>query len=155
MKRAILFAVLFASASLYALVRGGAPERVAAVGYLAAYIGSFLLVTSGASQFQSTEWALFLVDAILAALLVILALHANRYWTIWAASLQIVSLSAHVADFVVPEIAAPAYALTLIVWSYLALPILLVGTTRHQKRKTHYGDDPSWSNLANSTPNLR
>jgi hypothetical protein len=145
MENVILFAVLLALATLYALVQGGAPERAVALGYLAAYVGSAYFAANRTDQYFSLEWGLFAVDSLLAICLVLFALHANRYWTLWAASIQIVSLAAHFAKLVVPELVAPAYGLTLIVWSYLAIPVLFFGTHRHRKRQQRFGEYPGWS----------
>jgi hypothetical protein len=147
MERAIFFAVMLASTTLYALVRGGAPERATAGVYLAAYAGTIFFASDRVDQFQAIEWGLFAVDAVLAFCLVLIALHANRYWTLWSASVQLVSLAAHFAKLIVPELVAPAYALTLIVWSYLAIPLLVLGTRRHRARTNEFGEDQSWSSF--------
>ena len=145
MERALVFAALLACTVLYALVRGGTPERLAALAYLMAYLGGVALTISRSDAFQSVELGVLATDAALAAVLVTIALRANRYWTIWAASLQTVALAGHLAKFIVPEILAPAYAITLIVWSYAAIPVLALATLRHQMRISTYGGDPDWS----------
>lgn len=145
MERALIFAAAFTFAALFALVRGGAPERWAAALYTAAYAVTIALALFKSSSFQTIEWGIFAVDIALMVSLVILALIANRYWTLWAASLQVVGILAHLAKLMVPEILAPAYAATLLIWSYAAVPLLITGTIRHRKRISHYGSDASWT----------
>lgn len=145
MERALAFAVLFALTVLYALLRGGTPERLAALAYLLAYLAGVALTANRSDAFQSVELGILMTDAALAAALVIIATRANRYWTIWAASLQTVALTGHLAKFVVPEILAPAYAVTLIVWSYAAIPVLAIATLRHQQRMSARGQDLAWT----------
>jgi hypothetical protein len=145
MERALIFAALQILACLYALGKGGAPERWAAVSYAAAFAASIAATLFANSFYSTLEWGVFAVDLLLAAALLLLALHANRYWTLWAASFQIVAICAHLAKMLVPEILAPAYAAVLIIWSYAAIPLLMIGTMRHQSRLIRYGSDANWS----------
>jgi hypothetical protein len=145
MFRVIIFAVLLALIALYAVIRGGTPERMVAGGYLGAYAGSAFFASDRLLTYQTLEIGVLFIDIALAGFLLSITLFANRYWTIWAASAQMVGLFAHFAKLVIPEIAAPAYGLTLIFWSYLSLPILFMGTKRHHQRKRRFGSDASWS----------
>lgn len=145
MERALAFAALLVCTVLYALVRGGTPERLAALAYLMTYLAGVALTVQRSDAFQSVELGVLVTDAALAAVLVTIAVRANRYWTIWAASLQTVALTGHLAKFVIPEILAPAYAITLIAWSYAAIPVLALATLRHQQRVSTFGRDPDWS----------
>ncbi len=147
MEHALVFAALLALSVLYALARGGAPERLAALAYLAAYVATLAIALHKHDAFHSMEWGVLSVDLVLAAALLALALRANRYWTLWAASIQIVGIAAHLAKLLVPEILAPAYAVTLIVWSYAAIPLLIGGSLRHRQRLSNGGFDTGWSPL--------
>jgi hypothetical protein len=141
----IAFAILMTLCFAYALVRGGSPERCVVAMYLSAYVATMSASEITRYSYTSVDMSLIAIDIILTFGLVYLALLANRYWILWAASLQIVGITAHFAKLVVPEILAPAYALTLIVWSYAALPTLVIGTHRHRQRMALHGSDASWS----------
>jgi len=145
MERALLFTGLLFLASAYALVRGGKPERYAALMYLTAFTASALSVEIGPTPYQKFNWGIVAIDIALAVSLGALALRANRYWTIWATSIQLVAIFAHLAKLLVPEIAAMAYEITLLVWSYASIPILAIATHRHQQRVQRGGPELHWS----------
>lgn len=145
MERALLFTGLLAFACAYAIVRGGKPERYAAGMYLTAFLASVLFAQIGSRLYDSINWGIVSVDVLLALSLGALALHANRYWTIWASSIQAVAVLAHTAKLLVPEIAAMAYEITLLVWSYAVIPVLIGATYRHQTRIRQNGVDRNWS----------
>lgn len=145
MERALAYAGVFALVSLYALIRGGAPERSAAVLYISAYLGSVAVTQLYHEDYYSVQWLVLGIDILLLAALTNLALKANRYWGIWAASFQLIAVIAHLAVALFPSIQGGAYATALLIWSYAVLPLLVLATYRHQQRKAQYGQDPSWS----------
>lgn len=145
MERAIAFALALALVSAYALIKGGAPERYAAALYCTAYVLSIAATQVSPDYYASVEWSVMAIDIALLLALGSLALRANRYWGIWATSFQLVAVIAHLARIVVPQIAADAYAIALLVWSYAALPLLAVATYRHVERTKRFGEDPSWT----------
>ena len=149
MARALIFSGLLLLASFYAIARGGKPERYAAFMYLAAFVASVLSAQFGSELYHSINWGIAAADLTLAVSLGALALHANRYWTIWASSIQIVAILAHLAKLMVPEIAATAYEITLLVWSYAVIPLLTVATYRHRQRLKSTGEDLEWSQSDN------
>ena len=113
--------------------------------YLVAYILSAWVTQLTNEHYDSVQWMVLGIDCGLLAALVNLALKANRYWAIWAASFQLVAVIAHSAMILFPNIAAPAYATALLIWSYAVLPMLGVATYRHNRRKACHGTDPAWS----------
>jgi hypothetical protein len=145
MERALFFSGLLLLASVYASVRGGKPERLAALMYLTAFAASALSAQLGHRLYYTINWGIVASDIALAVSLAALALRANRYWTIWATSIQIVGIIAHLAKLIVPEIAATAYEITLLVWSYAAIPVLMIATYRHRERVMRFGLDANWS----------
>jgi hypothetical protein len=116
--------------------RGGKPERIAAALFVIAGFGSWIFVGKGSSIFSSTEWGLFAIDFCLFLGLVALALSVDRYWPMWLASLQFVSVWMHPAFGVSETKMAYAYAVASIIWSYPMLLILALGSLRHHAR-TH------------------
>ncbi len=144
MIHATLFLGLLLLASLYAFWRGGQPEKSAAMLYVGAYVASYFAVSISRQFYSSFELGIFAVDVALAAALIALALRANRYWTLWAASIQIISVLGHMAKLIIPQILAPAYAMTLIIWSYASLPLLIAATMRHHQRKKISGRYADW-----------
>jgi hypothetical protein len=132
MEQLIFFSTL-AISSVIAWHRGGAPERVAAVLFILAAFASTLIVR-GPHMFAEVEWGLFTVDFLLFAALVALALISDRYWPMWLASFQLVSVCMHPAFGLTTSKKAFAYAIASIIWSYPMLLILVLGAVRHQRR---------------------
>lgn len=145
MERALIFTGLLLLAIVYALVRGDKPERYAALMYMIAFAASALSAQLGSDLYHAINWGIVAIDIALAVSLGALALRANRYWTLWATSIQIVAIFAHLAKLLVPEIAAMAYEITLLVWSYAAIPVLMIATYRHHERVRQNGPELNWS----------
>lgn len=145
MVEVIFYNLLMFSCWAYALFRGGAPERA---GSTIQVIGSLLTVAAASSashRFSSLETGIFLVDVGVLVAFVILALRANRFWPLWVAALQAVGTAGHVVKFADPTIIRWAYFVSLIIWSYPILLLMILGTWHHQQRLARYGADPSWS----------
>ena len=145
MERALLFAASLLLVSLYALIKGGAPERSAAALYLTAYGMSAAATQWTDSDYLGVQWLILGIDFALLIALAVLASMANRYWGIWAASFQLIAVIAHLAVVLFPQIAAQAYALALLIWSYAMLPLMAAATYRHQQRLDQFGEDPAWA----------
>lgn len=147
MSRVLLFNMLQMLASGYALMRGGAPERLAGIALLAAAFATRMFGQQSALPFSSIEFGVLIVDLTLMAVLLILVLYADRWWTFWAAALHVLGLGAHLARVLSPDIERVAYAILTAAWSYPMLMLLVAGTYRHQQRKQWLGVDRDWSGL--------
>lgn len=130
----IFFFVLLGASCLIAWLRGGTPERIACVFFAVASIISTLIVSDRGAMFSEIEMGLFATDTALFLSLVGLALTADRYWPMWLASLQMVSVFMHPAFGFSETKMAFAYAVASIFWSYPMMIILVVGAFRHHRR---------------------
>lgn len=151
----MLYYLLLFAACTYALFRGGAPERIAAILYPVATLLTVLAAPQWEWRSDGIDWGVFVVDAALFAALVLLALHANRFWPIWASALQGFGLLGHVAVLAAPNIAPVVYASMVAIAAYPMLLLLAAGTYRHQKLIAEVGADPSWTDFsrrAGATP---
>lgn len=83
--------------------------------------------------------------ADLFAMLIIVALRADRGWPLLIAALQFDAVGAHLVKLVAPETIRVAYALLITVWSWPTQMLLAVGTWRHVRRVRREGNDRSWS----------
>src|SRR5687767_7234715 len=101
MVRAFLFLGFFVVSFGYAMLRGGAPERTAALLLLAGLVGS---TTAGIfhlpGQFSSVPVSLAIVDCLLGLALAALAMRANRLWIIPVAACQLITALGHVAKVI-------------------------------------------------------
>lgn len=150
------FAVAFLACSIYALFAGGWPERAAMLAQLGALILTLFtgfLYVSG--TFHSLVWGWAIADIGLAVALTLLALGANRYWTIILAGLQVAAVLVHVAKMMFPALPATGYAIFLQLWAWPMLIITAVGTWNHRQRSARFGSERDWkSSLRPSTPSM-
>jgi hypothetical protein len=140
------------AASAYALVRGGAPERIVAVLMLVAYATSVLVQSQFPVRFHGVELGIFIVDCAMLAALLAVALRAERFWPIWMTGLQAVAVAAHLAKMVNPLVIPWAYAAMLAFWSHPMMLLLILGTWRHRRRMAVFGVDKSWSSSSPPSP---
>ncbi|MCT2398846.1 hypothetical protein [Novosphingobium mangrovi (ex Huang et al. 2023)] len=129
-----------------ALWKGGAPERVGASIILAMWglqAGGEHFLPSG---FVAVDPFSLLSDLIGFVGFGYLAVEARRIWPLWAASLQILSLSAHFARWADLSIHPMVYALMRGTPTFGAMIAIFIGTVLHRTRLQGRGYDPSWQN---------
>jgi hypothetical protein len=143
MMPAIFFTLLITSC-LYAVFRGGTPERIAAAILVAATVGTILALAASPHRYMHTEIVTMWVDVVMMAAFLALALRAQRYWPMWVSMVQIDIVATHLVMFS-PETQPWSYWAMQALWSYPAPLLLAIGTLRHRQRLKRYGDDPAWS----------
>lgn len=157
MIRIAFFYLLLLSACVYAVRRGGAPERLVAVGLLVGTAASWAMTIglkgTNADSFISFETGVFLVDAVLLLWLLAIAMFANRYWPLWLTALQAFPVAGHLAKAIAPEILPNVYQVTQAFTAYPGLILLIAATRLHVRRRAEKGHDPSWS--ASSLASIR
>lgn len=154
MERVILFSILQLVASGYAVARGGAPERVVGLSLLLAFVLSMVLQQPMAERFVTVEWSMLAVDLGLLAILLVVALHADRFWPLWVAAFHALGTGAHMVRGFDHGIEPVAYAILLASWSYPIMILLAVGTLRHAERRKRHGEDLDWSFPLIGRPNV-
>ena len=155
MLNSVVFAVLLLASCLYALRRGGAPERIGAVVYLLAAFGTLAVVSNPAGRYAAVEVGIVVIDLLMLAALFTLALRAERFWPIWATGIHIIAAAGHAIKLAEPELMRWAYAFVLAFWSYPMLLILVIGTRGHQARLKRAGVDPSWSRFSGPSEGMQ
>ena len=144
-----LFWALLIATSVYAFAAGGAPERLGAAGYLLSCTASFIVLSiAPLTRFHAVEVGLFAVDVLTFIAFTLLALRADRLWTMWVSALLGLGVLGHLARWLGPDVIPWAYAVILTVWSYPILAIMAIGTLNHQRRLARHGKDPSWSSFS-------
>jgi hypothetical protein len=138
--RHVLYGILMWGVCLYALYRGGWAERLTAAGILILTYLSVLVLSPVAVRFHRVELALALVDAMLFGLLLFISLRTEKFWPLWLAAMQGLTIMSHLALYV-PHIIPWAYHRAVVVWYYPMLIILAYATHRHHLEKT--GDSSS------------
>lgn len=143
--RIMLFTALLIGCSGYSLWRGGAPERIVAAALATAYLATILTYSSLPARFAAVEIGTLAVDIILLAVLVAVALRADRGWPFLVAGLHLSSVGAHLLKYLDVNMIRVTYALMIAAWSYPMLIALAIGTRRHQLRLKRQGYDLAWT----------
>lgn len=118
----------------YALWRGRTHERIIAIVCVAASIISTMVLSPLASRYAQVEGGELVVDGLVLATFVLVALRSDRFWPLWIAGLQLTSSSAHFLKSVQLDLMPEAYAAATRFWSYPILLILAIGTWRAHRR---------------------
>ena len=139
------FVLLLCLTCAYALWKGGAPERISAVAFLAATAMTVLSTLTEMHRYLHVETGVILTDLLLLALLLGLAMRSTRWWPLFVAGFQLDGVVVHAMRMVAPDTIQLAYLYGTVLWSYPMVLLLAAGTWRHQERLRRYGSDPPWS----------
>lgn len=140
----IVYLALLVGCCLYALARGGTPER-AAVGILVSAVAATILSpAAGSHRFYQLELNLLVIDGTLFLAMTVLALKAQRYWPIWLAAVKLNTVVTHLL-ILSPTLPPWSYAIANAAWSYPSPLLIAIGAVRHRQRLKRYGADPAWS----------
>lgn len=141
---AVFFTVLI-GVCLYAMWRGGAPERVAGVMMAAAAVLTALLPVVPGVTFHIVEVPRLATDiALLAGLLVVTA-YADRFWPIYCTGLHLLAVATHGVRAIDPHVLPIVYTRVTGWLGYPVLLILLIGTWRHVGRVRRHGREFDWT----------
>lgn len=140
-----IFLVLMALCCGYALLRGGAPERVAAGLQIGAFAITILVhrLFEG-SAFRVASIGTATIDAALLAALTVLAWRSTRFWPLWVAGWQLAAIVAHLAKLLDPAMLPAGYAIQAQIWAYPMLVATAAGAWRHRARLAAGDADPPW-----------
>lgn len=141
----IAFVALLLFSTGFAVWKGGAPERIAAGLYWAAWLVTLIANPQATDRWRNVEIGYLLIDMGLLLALGILALKANRIWPMAAASLQLIIVAGHAAKGLDPDLLGSAYAIMSVFWPYLQLLLLVAGTWAYWRRTRIHGAVRSWS----------
>jgi len=117
---------------LFALWNGGVEERLAAAAFA---VGTFAAPLLKDHHWMGTQWSIFAVDLAYLALLMVIALRSRRYWPLFAAGFQFLAILTHVASLVDRDLRAWAYITAGVIWTYLGLGAIVLGTYNHWRER--------------------
>lgn len=132
----------------YAIWRGGKPEQWTAAALLTAAAATLLVHLPRTAHFRDLETEVLLVDLTLLALLLGIALKANRYWPLWTTAIHASAVAVHLAKLANPALVWPVYAFAASVSSIPIQLILFWATVRHRQRLKRFGIDAPWSDFS-------
>lgn len=144
MVRIAIFVTILLVVLVYALRKGGGPERAMAVILIAMALADQILHLFVPPRFTSIDTGHLAIDLVAASATVVLALTAHRFWPILAAVLQILPLMAHVGKAMEISVHPVAYQTMQVASSWLLPPLLALATWRHLRRLRANGNDRSW-----------
>ena len=139
-----IFDALLLISCVFALWKGGAPERLTAITFIVGDLLSLGTLVFRKGQFLHEEFGLFAVDAVVLGALGIVAVRSTRWWPLFLAGLQLDGVLVHLIHFVAPNAIPIAYLNATALWSYPMVLILAGGTWRHMVRLRVRGTDPAW-----------
>ena len=148
MSRIDFFFSLLAVVCIYAAVRGGQPERRAVTIFIAGIALSMIAASLSDNRYTRIEVGIFVADLLILYAFVMLALSAERYWTLWICAMQVIQVLSHIPKMIIPELLPQAYYIIIAFWVYPMLLVLAIGTYRHQQRFRRSGVDKSWSDFS-------
>tara|TARA_R110000824_G_scaffold132349_2_gene294810 strand:+ start:38 stop:478 length:441 start_codon:yes stop_codon:yes gene_type:complete len=144
--RTFAFLLLLLTSCIYALYRGGGPERWVASIIIGMGALDPLVHIVTPLEYATVDPGHLFIDLAAWLCLLAVALRANRFWPLCIVSLQTIAIAAHTARLLDVTIHPKAYMIMQIASSYPLLIVLMVGTFYHQKRLKSIGTDRSWRN---------
>lgn len=116
----------------FAMWRGGPPERLVGLFLLVANILTFILPDR---RWHDVQFSIMWLDIIAFVLFIVLALMADRWWTMWLAGLQGLCVLLHLAFWAQMKITSLVYSTGLNIIGYTVFATLLIGTIAHLRRQ--------------------
>ncbi|MCB2067940.1 MAG: hypothetical protein KDE15_15020 [Erythrobacter sp.] len=143
--RAIVY-VLAAAITLFAVIRGGSPERYCAAIIVAGILADRIYpLIAGERDFVHFASSRLIFDLMQFASFMAVALFANRIWPLWLSAAQLVAITGSLAFFAVVD------GFNLAYWALTQLPLfvqlvaLAIGTFAHHRRTVRIGRYNCWS----------
>jgi hypothetical protein len=140
----IAFAAAFLACLVYVFATGGKPERLAMLAQSVALLLSLVAISFRVIPSKGLPVGLALVDLALAVALSLLALRANRYWTIVLAGMQVAPLFAHAARLLAFPLPAAGYVIFVQLWAWPMLAVTAAGARNHRARVRKFGEEQDW-----------
>lgn len=136
----ILFRVALLLVAGYAFLRGTRDEKlVAAICIVGAFV-SHEVASPLSERYLGLETPILIVDALMFAAFVAIALRSSRFWPLWIAGLQLTTILGHLLKAAGGDLVSRAYGVALGFWAYPILIILAVGTWRSSSRARSTAD---------------
>jgi hypothetical protein len=102
-----------------------------------------LAMAPTAAHFEHIAWGVLIVDVIMLAAVLALALSSTRYWPLWMAALQLLQVMSHFSRML-PGMIALTYAIAMSLIGYPIALLLAIAAWRHRQRTRMLGPESSW-----------
>lgn len=128
--RFVFFSGLLALVILITVWRGKKDERLAALTCVLGTILTMLVTPAINDRYAEFETSMFLVDLLVLAAFLAIALRSDRFWPLWVAGLQLTGTAVHLLKLAQPDLMPFVVGAALAFWSYPVLLVIVVGTWR-------------------------
>jgi DNA repair protein RadC len=147
----VVFLAVLLAALTAAFSRGGRHEHIGAA---LVFVASIVTPMVQRHLFNQVETGIAIVDFLLLAALMWMALSSGRRWPIYAAAFQGLGVLTHFARARTGPVHGDAYGDLLVVWSYLVLFSLLFGSLIEANSKAK-SETPLPDNRQSVIPNIQ
>lgn len=128
------FRILLAIVAIYALVQGRRDERIVGIVLVLGVIATHYAWTPVHQRFAGLEFNVMVVDLVVLAGFLWVALRSDRFWPLWIAGLQLTAIFGHLLKLFDATLFSRAYGAALMFWAYPIVLILAIGTWRGHRR---------------------
>lgn len=122
---ALLPIALFTAVCAFAMWKGDEEERLTGLALAFAAIAAPFLKDH---RWLGLQWGVLAVDAAFFLLILVIAFRTTKFWPLAAAGFQLLGLVTHAVITMEAGVRAWAYVTAGVIWSYLILIALAVGT---------------------------
>ncbi|MGB5778257.1 MAG: hypothetical protein WBH10_04185 [Allopontixanthobacter sediminis] len=128
------------------LWKGAGPERAVAGVFIGMLVSGRILtlIFGNFINLVSIDYGRALIDLAAMIAFIVIALRANRMYTLWIAALQLTAFNAHLARELTQAMTPIAYAILYIGPSYFQLLAQGLGLWAHRRRTARFGPYRSW-----------
>lgn len=150
--RALIQYGVIALLALACWLWGGGPERVCATVLLAMPFAEVIyhLILGPETSLTHTDLGHTVMELVVTAPFLAVALTANRRYPLWLVSFQLVAVLSHLVRDLAPGAGGAAYLIMTIAPSYAMIVTLAAGLAAHRLRIRRHGSYRSWR--ASSAP---
>ncbi len=144
--RVAIQSLCYVIAPMAAFRWGSSPEKSAGLTLFALWSleWSFVLFVDPTKTLTNIDIGHAMINVVIAIALVVIALNANRLYTMWLAAFQLVALFAHFARAVSASASPVSYETLAVLPSYFQIAIFAAGLHAHHHREKAFGAYRSW-----------
>lgn len=130
---------IMVAVGLFALTKGGKPERIGGATMLLAWFLSIL--TQNYIGYAGVQWPVFIIDIVVLGVFIALVWKSPRSWPVWASAFQLLTVASHVMVFVKMKPAISAFYTVVNMTGYGIMAAIAVGTVFAWQERRAIGQD--------------